>query len=110
MDQRGGEGSAERVGRLPAHQWPMYTGASSPCTSKDSANTLEEGDREASPLGMDRQSRNAGQPADLGLAMTKSEGGAIYIEFAPDDPENPFNWASGESYLHAVPIAAPHPR
>ncbi|UZJ54037.1 hypothetical protein CBS101457_003357 [Exobasidium rhododendri] len=41
-----------------------------------------------------KETRTRPGMSDLGLAQTKSEGGAIYIEFAPDDKENPFNWPS----------------
>lgn len=35
---------------------------------------------------------------DLRLALTKSDGGPIYIEFGPDDPGNPMNWPTGEYF------------
>lgn len=39
---------------------------------------------------------------DTKLAQTKSQGGAIYIEFAPNDKDNPFNWPAGESVMSTV--------
>lgn len=46
-------------------------------------------------IGMTKVKR---QPtSDLRLALTKSDGGPIYIEFGPDDPEDPVNWPTSES-------------
>jgi MFS family permease len=38
---------------------------------------------------------------DLRLAQTKSEAGPIYIEFGPDDPDDPFNWPAGRKAVIA---------
>jgi hypothetical protein len=99
-----------------AHNAPCYTGIedktaathiprSQSSTSRGSSRTVAAHVEEDSPIRIacDRdvesnlkKTRTRSGMTELQLAQTKSEGGAIYIEFEPGDKDDPFNWSSRE--------------
>lgn len=68
--------------------------------NSDEKSNVQTGDDVEMGKGMTRMKR---QPTtDLGLALTRSDGGPTYIEFGPDDPDDPVNWPTARKAIIAA--------